>query len=159
TTAFTCASINAAVCAAYPPRLYVTSQPGQPPAKCLTRPLGRQAEERLRDRKTLPAIVTKARQIEEVLEHPLLTLLRQVNPVHNSFDLWELTTFSQEVLGSAYWYLRFGSLGVPVEIWLLPAQNLRPVRQPDSGRLVDYYEYRVGAHTQQFRPDEVIHFR
>jgi HK97 family phage portal protein len=158
-TAFTCASINAAVCAAYPPRLYVTSQPGQPPAKCLTRPLGRQAEERLRGRKTLPAIVTKARQIEEVLEHPLLTLLRQVNPVHNSFDLWKLTTFYQEVLGSAYWYLRFGPLGVPVEIWLLPAQNLRPVRQPDSGRLVDYYEYRVGAHTQQFRPDEVIHFR
>ena len=42
----------------------------------------------MRSRPTLPAVFTKARQIEEVLDHPLLTLLRKVNPVHNSFDLW-----------------------------------------------------------------------
>jgi len=87
-TAFTCASINAAVCAAYPPRLYVATHPDQPEPKCLTKRLDRWTEERLRSRPTLPAIFTKARQIKEVLDHPLLTLLRKVNAVHNSFDLW-----------------------------------------------------------------------
>ncbi len=158
-TAFTCASINAAVCAAFPPRLYVATHPGQDAPKCLTQRLDRPTEQRLRSSKSLPGRITKARQIEEVLEHPLLTLLRKVNPVHNRFDLWELTTFYQEVLGSAYWYLKFGVFGVPEEIWLLPAQNVTPRREPTSARLVDYYEYRVGATTVRFRPDEIIHFR
>jgi HK97 family phage portal protein len=48
---------------------------------------------------------------------------------------------------------------VPEEIWLLPAQNVTPKRLPESTRLVDYYEYRSGATTQRFRPEEVIHFR
>jgi len=86
-------------------------------------------------------------------------LLRQVNPVHNRFDLWELTTFYQETLGSAYWYLEFGSFGIPERIWLLPAQNTMPKRNPNSTRLVDYYEYRSGATLTTFRPEEIIHFR
>src|SRR5919108_2812139 len=40
-TAFTCASINAAVCAAYPPRLYVATHPDQPEPKCLVKSLNR----------------------------------------------------------------------------------------------------------------------
>src|SRR5438874_12902248 len=65
-TAFTCASINAAVCAAYSPRLYVATHPDQPAPKCLTRDLDRTSEERLRGRRGLPAHLTKARQPQEV---------------------------------------------------------------------------------------------
>jgi HK97 family phage portal protein len=158
-TAFTCASINAAVCAAFPPRLYVTTHQGQTEPKCLTRSLDRATEQRLRASKTLPGLVTKARKLEEVMEHPLLTLLRKVNPFLNSFDLWELTTFYQEVIGSAYWYLKLGAFGVPEEIWLLPAQNVTPRRRPGSSRLVDFYEYRTGAQTAEYRPEEIVHFR
>src|SRR5438067_12038383 len=61
-TAFTCASINAAVCAAYSPRLYVATHPDQPAPKCLTRDLDRTSEEGLRSRRNLPAHTTKARQ-------------------------------------------------------------------------------------------------
>src|SRR5262245_32124812 len=75
-TAWTCASLNAAVCAAYPPRLYVTTGPKQPVPRCLTRALDPSAEMRLR---TLPR-AAKAARLEEVIEHPLLTLLAQVNP-------------------------------------------------------------------------------
>ncbi len=159
-TAFTCASINAAVCAAFPPRLYVaTYDANQPVARCRCRALDRQTEQRLRHSKALPPRITKAARLEEVLEHPLLTLLRQVNPVHNSFDLWELTTLYQEVHGSAYWYLVPGPLGIPEEIWILPSQNVTPYRKPDSNQVVDYYEYRNGSREQCFRPDQIIHFR
>src|SRR5438094_981511 len=47
-TAWTCVSINAAVCAGFPPRLYVaTHDRYQPPARCLTRALEPAAEKRL----------------------------------------------------------------------------------------------------------------
>ena len=36
-TAWTCASVNAAVCASFPPKLYVTTRPDQPRPKCLTK--------------------------------------------------------------------------------------------------------------------------
>jgi HK97 family phage portal protein len=159
-TAFTCASINAAVCAAFPPRLYVaTFDATQPLPRCLCKHLDAKTENRLRSSSSLPPRIAKAAQIEEVLEHPLLTLLRSVNPVHNSFDLWELTTLYQEVHGSAYWYLAMGPLGIPEEIWILPSQNVTPRRNPNSRQIVDYYEYRSGATQQRFSPREIIQFR
>jgi HK97 family phage portal protein len=159
-TTFACASINASVCAAHPPRLYVaTHDAAQAEARCLKRTLDPGEDARLRRLTYLPPRITKAARLEEVLDHPLLTLLRQVNPVHNSFDLWELTTLYQEVIGSAYWYLHFGPVGIPDEIWILPAQNVTPRREPNSPRLVDYYEYRTGTKCQRFAPDCIIHFR
>lgn len=157
--AWTCASINASVCANFAPRLYVATHPGQPAPKCLTRPLDPAADQRMRSLSTLPPRFTKAAQIEEVLDHPLLTLLQQVNPVFNAFDLWELTTLYQEVHGSAYWYLNVDALGVPREIWPLPSQNVTPWRDADSPNLVDAYVYRTGSKEQRFSPREVIHFR
>lgn len=158
-TAWTCATINAAVCAAFPPRLYVTTSAHQPEPKCATKALGRQVERRLRAAPHLVMHTKAAQAIQEVVDHPLLTLLEQVNPIHNAFDLWELTTLYQEVLGSAYWYLERDALGVPVEIWILPAQNVTPKREPRSTNIVDYYEYCAGDHRQNFAPSDCIHFR
>jgi HK97 family phage portal protein len=157
--AWACISLNASVCANYAPRLYVATHNGQKPAKCLTKTLHPAGEARLRARKDLPPALTKAARIEEVLDHPLLTLLRQVNPIHNAFDLWELTHTYLEVHGKAFWYLTPGPFGVPQEIWVLPTQNVTPMRRQDSPSVVDYYEYRTGARTQNFPPNQVIFFR
>jgi HK97 family phage portal protein len=151
-TVYTCATLNAGVCAAFPPRLYVRTHPQQPEPRCPTRPL--------HPRHPLAQMHRGKSMIAEVLDHPLLTLLRQVNPVHNAHDLWELTTLYQEVHGSAYWLLDFDAgLGVPRAIWPLPSQQVIPRRAADSPNLVDYYEYRTGAITQRFSPREIIHFR
>jgi HK97 family phage portal protein len=158
-TAWTCASINAAVCATFPPRLFVATAADQPAARCLTRALEPHAERRLRSLAHLPPRLTKAARLEEVIDHPLLMLLARANPVHNSFDLWELTTLYQEVHGSAYWYLAPGPFGVPDQIWVLPSQNVTPKRNPGSPRLVDYYQYRTGSSEQRFAPERIIHFR
>jgi HK97 family phage portal protein len=164
-TAFTCATINAAVCAAFRPRLYVATEPTlQAQARCYTKPIDARTEKALRRNPILPTHITTAQKLEEVVAHPLLTLFRQVNPIHNSFDLWELTTLYQEVHGCAYWYLQLGPLGVPENIWILPAQNVAPKRRPEgagthSRNIVDFYEYRIGARTHEFRPEEIIHFR
>jgi HK97 family phage portal protein len=158
-TAWTCASINAAVCASFPPRLYVATRRGQTAPKCLTKSLPKAEERRLRSAAHLALHTRGVDHIQEVTDHPLLTLLEQVNPVHNAFDLWELTTLYQEVHGAAYWYLDIGPLGTPSAVWILPAQNVMPLRGPDSTNLVDYYLYRVGQREQRFAPDCVIAFR
>jgi HK97 family phage portal protein len=158
-TAWSCASINASVCASFPPRLYVVTRPGDARPKCLTKSLRPATEQRLRSAPHLLHHTKSAHHLEEVTDHPLLTLLRQVNPIHNSFDLWELTTLYQEVHGSAYWYLDLGLLGVPQQIWVLPSQNVTPRREPDSPRVVDTYVYRTGTREQSFSPDRIIHFR
>jgi HK97 family phage portal protein len=158
-TVFSCASINAAACAAFPPRLYVATHDRQPPPRCSTRALPHAVEKRLRARSTLPARHKQALQLEEVVEHPLLTLLRQVNPVHNAFDLWELTTFHQETVGSAYWLLDFDTLGMPTAIWPLPPQCVTPHREQGSQQLVSYFEFRQGATVTRYSPGRIIHFR
>src|SRR4051812_30146083 len=77
-TAWACASLNASACAAFAPRLYVTTSPGQAPPRRLTRTLSGPEERRVR---AVRGTNTPSR-IEEVHEHPLLDLLRQANPVH-----------------------------------------------------------------------------
>jgi HK97 family phage portal protein len=158
-TAWACASINAAVCASNPPALYVATIADQNAAKCPTRPIPKALDHRLRKIAHLPARIKQASRIERVVDHPLLVLLDQVNPVHNAFDLWELTTLYQEVHGIAYWYLQLGPLGVPEQIWLLPTQNVTPQRDPNSPAVVDRYVYQTGARRQVFQPREVIAFR
>jgi HK97 family phage portal protein len=158
-TAWACASINAAVCASHPPQLYVATRPGEAAPKCATKALAPEAAQALRTDPRLAHKLRRAERIDEVADHPLLDLLQQVNPVHNAFDLWELTTLYQEVHGSAYWYLELGPLGVPRAIWPLPSHNVTPVRRPDSFNLVDHYAYRAGARGEQFSPGSVIHFR
>lgn len=158
-TAWTCASINAATCANYPPRLYVITEHNRPQAKCATKALSPWAERRLRALPHLCHRLKSAARIEEVTEHPLLTLLQHANPIHTAFDLWELTTLYQEVNGSAYWYLDVDSvLGVPRAVWILPSQNVSPRRAPDSKNVVDFYVYRNGRSEERFAPDRIIHF-
>jgi HK97 family phage portal protein len=155
-TAWTCASLNAQTCAAHPPKLYVTTKHNQPAPKCRTKAL------QPRKKRWLAKVVdlAGAQDVEEVTDHPILDLFKQVNPVLNSFDLWELTTLYQEVHGSCFWFLDLdGVLGVPSNIWILPSQNMTPKREPDSTNLVDYYEYRIGKQAQKFRPEQIIHFR
>ncbi len=162
-TAFTCATTNAAVCAAFPPRLYVATNQSQASPRCMTRAVDRRTEKRLRSLPLLSPRVAKAVRIEEVTDHPLLILLQRVNSVHNSFDLWELTTLYQEVHGSAYWHLQMGPLGTPESIWILPAQHVRPCKahglQSVGLGLPDYYEYRVGSEVRRYPAAEIIHFR
>lgn len=162
-TAWTCASINAATCANNPPNLYVVTRHNQPVPKCATRPLDARTEKRLRGLPHLAAWTKGAATLEQVTDHPLLTLLeRPTAPGNllNKFDLWELTTLYQEVLGSAYWYLDMDIvLGVPRAVWVLPAQNVAPRREPGSTNVVDYYLYRTGAREQRFPPECVLHFR
>jgi HK97 family phage portal protein len=155
--AWACASLNASACASYSPRLYVTTKEGQPSARCRTRPVARKSLERLH---ALPRNKGTS-SIEEVTEHPLLQLLAMPTPMgvsFNAYDLWEVSQLYLEVHGRGFWYLERDALGTPYEIWLLPPQNMTPLREQDSPRVVDRWRYRVGAKEQLFGPEDIVFF-
>jgi len=153
-TAWSCASINAAVCAAHPPRLFVATAEGQASPRIPTRAIS--ATQKF----LLPShSVFSKSHFQEVTQHPLLTLLHQVNPTHNHHDLLELTQLYLEVHGSAYWLLDFDPLlHLPAHIWILPAHLVTPRRNLGSAAHIDYYEYR-GETTERFPPGRILHFR
>ena len=142
-TAWTCATINAATCASFAPRLYVATKAGQAAPRAATRALHPAEARRLGHAPGL--------RVEEVVSHPLLDLLKQVNPVHNAFDLWELTTLYQETVGSAYWLIEPGPLSIPAAIWPLPSQRVVTL---ENG-----YAYRGPAGEERYPADRVIAFR
>jgi HK97 family phage portal protein len=158
-TAWTCASINAGICASHPPRLYVATLRHDPDARCPRRPLDQDQRDRLHDRPHLRARLEKAVKIEEVEAHRVLDVLSQVNPYLNAFDLWELTDLYQEVHGTAYWLLQFDLLGVPEAIWPLPTHQVVAVAGRDPACPVACYEYRGSNPPQQFAPEEIIEFK
>jgi hypothetical protein len=84
--AWSCASINAQVCASNPPALYVTTAEGQAAAKCRTRPVSIKTARALTER--FPASLHKAARIEEVTAHPLLDVFTAPNALHSGFDVW-----------------------------------------------------------------------
>src|SRR5882724_10892927 len=85
-TAWACASLNASVCTSLPPRLFVTLGPDLPRPRCLTRALDVDTTVRLR---AVRGAVSGAAQIEEIVDHPVLTLLRNASGMLNAFDLLE----------------------------------------------------------------------
>lgn len=158
--AWACASVNAAVCASYYPRLYVATHEGQGKPKTITKALTPAAEAAIRSSPHLPPYITKAMQLEEVLEHPLLALFRHVNDDLDQFDLWELTTLYQEVSGCAYWRMHTNALGVPHAIQLLEAHLVTPRREGvNNTGPVQFYEYNATGLQERFTPDDIIHFK
>jgi HK97 family phage portal protein len=102
--------------------------------------------------------------VEEVLEHPLIDLLRNPCcdgkvPLLNQFDLFELTQLYQELTGRAYWYIEHDGLGRPRAIWILDPQQVRPIQRRGSERVIDGYEVGRGADRRLYAPEEVIGFR
>lgn len=85
--------------------------------------------------------------------------MESVNPIHNGQELLELTTYYQEVAGSAYWLIERDPFGVPTAIWPLPSHLVEPKHLHGSRELVDFYEYRGTNPPSRFSPDEVIAFR
>src|SRR3954454_23792560 len=73
-TAYACATLNASACATYPPRLFVSTRRGDPAPRCLTRALPPAEQRALLRRPELALRLKGAGQVEEVLDHPLLTL-------------------------------------------------------------------------------------
>jgi len=156
---YVCASKNAISSASIPLRLYV----GKPSSNSIkshkTRKITKATDNFLRSNPTLSSLpqVRKAAEIEEIVDHPMITLMRNVNSFMNYFSLFELTNLYQELCGNAYWYILEDKLGVPVEIWPMPPQNVKIL--PDKINFIRGYRFKNGMDEEDFDESKVIHFK
>ena len=123
---YVCANKNALTVAQQNLRLYV-AKPSKTtkllhPSKALSKDQ-KQYLNSLHTVKRLKSVMT-SEDIEEVVGHPIIDMLQNVNPFMNQFDLWELSTVFQELTGNAYWYIVKNDLGTPEQIWVIPAQYM-----------------------------------
>jgi phage portal protein BeeE len=151
---FACATLNANAVARTPLRLYATTRHGQHRPKCLTKAVGRRAEQRLRATPQNARWTKAADRIDEVLEHPLLQAINDVNPDWDHNALIRFSVFCLDVIGRAYWWMEPGPRGATINVWPLLAQYVLPIRDPVSS-LVSSYQYFDHA----YEPNELVRIR
>lgn len=157
---YVCAGRNSTNVAQSSLRLYVTKDDMGQESLHRTKRISEPEEIYLRSLGNISnlACVKTGKIIEEILEHPFLELMRNVNPFMNGFGLWELSTLHQELTGNCFWYVKKSeALGVPQEIWVIPPDNM--VIIPSKEKFIEGYEYRSGTETTFFQCDEIVHFR
>jgi HK97 family phage portal protein len=96
----------------------------------------------------------------QIVEHPLLTLLRDANPfTMNLGDLLRATEAAYNIWGAAYW-LKVRQPGrrnaIRWLVWLNP-QTVEPLTDPVRG--ITGYRQTVGAQRREYAPEDVIVFR
>ncbi len=96
----------------------------------------------------------------EVLEHPLIDLLRKPNPLQGRFEFIESLVAYLYLSGNAYIESVFGNhsaqhAGVPRELFVLRPDRITVL--PDPINLVGGYEYRAGGQSIKFSPDQILH--
>lgn len=91
--------------------------------------------------------------------HPLLRLLRKPNAVDVAWDLWFELLLFLELTGNSYLWVVPNRMGLPCELWVIPAQWVWP--HAGTNELVDYYEVRpmIGTAPLKIPPRDMIHFR
>lgn len=98
--------------------------------------------------------------------HPLARLLNNPNPFETGPSFWKRTTIQAKLTGNFYWWLFSNGLGLPSELYVLPASWVFPrtvqTQLPRDG-WVSYYEIRPwgqggAGETLHLKPTEVIHW-
>ena len=155
---YAAAQRNASAVAQVPLRLYVAKTNSN---KVKSFDVGEVEVKQLAYMKASPTAgmyVRKAVEVEEVLEHPFLDLMRSVNDQANQFDTMELMTLYLELTGNAYWYLVGGQMGIPSELWTLPSQDMTIV--PGKDQFIQKFIYKKNQPNQTvFLPEEVVQFK
>ncbi|KKN71409.1 hypothetical protein LCGC14_0421310 [marine sediment metagenome] len=155
---YACANKNAIACAQVPLRLYAAKPSRGAKALFPTKPLSEERLKYLQSLRTAQSYLAKAAEIEEVVEHPFLTLMAEVNEFMNGFDLMEGMFLSQELTGNAYWQIVTNGTGLPSEIWPLMPQYVKIV--PDKQKFISHYEFSITmAEKYRIEPEELIQFK
>jgi len=160
------ATLNANSVAAVPLRLYVQTNRGQKTYPNLRRGIDTRAV----DKKQLAHLATKSHidlrlrkavMIEEVIEHPVLDIMKQANQVYDGFELLELFELFAELTGDGFMYAPPGALGAPQSLWVLPSQYVTIVPgKADDDKFVEGYLYGRFKDKEVALPaEDVIHIR
>ena len=166
-TIYTCANLNADGVAATPLRLFVKTEKGEKSTVLQTRPLSSKKIDFLQSKPHLSKTLRSFINVEEVIDHPILTLLEKANDSRhlNGQRLKELIQLYQDITGQAYILIETDPVfKLPKNLWILPSQWVCPIKKFDtttqSGGIVDHYRFFPPglASPVEYQPDEIIPF-
>lgn len=96
--------------------------------------------------------------LDEVTDHPLLTLLETVNPFMSGCDLIEATLTYEELSGNAYWLLDMFVGGKPTEVYPLNPHKVKII--PSTKEYVAGYKYSIGGgEAIDIEKEAILHFK
>lgn len=101
--------------------------------------------------------IAGAVEIEEVIDHPFLDLMKSVNSDTEQFGLFELTELYQELCGDCYWYTVNNGLGIPDQIFVLFPQEMKII--PGKDEFIAGYILERGTQKIPFTEEEIVHFK
>jgi len=81
---------------------------------------------------------------EELPDHPLAKLIKQPNPLMGEFDFWSSVIIFLNLAGSAAYEVVRSRAGIPVQLWPLRPDWLKPISTDTA--YIDHYEYKVPMH-------------
>lgn len=113
-----------------------------------------------------PRIIGRRRkrggQVEEVYDHPLLTILNKPNPFMSRAGLYSTLFMDRDLAGNSYLLKARGDvLGNVQELWRLRPDRVQvvPVDKHDPTAGIQAYLYRSDKGTVELPPKDVIHFK
>ena len=137
-------------------RLFTVKPTSGSKARFPTRAISRETRKRLEAKATVQQRF-QGKEVEEVLEHPLIELLQDVNPTMECFTLRFLTEQSKEVTGNAFWWKQRNNLGVPEQLWFLYPQFMKVIA--DKQRAIAGFKYGRGQKAQFIPIEDIVYFR
>ena len=138
-------------------RLFVAKPASTSKSRFPTRPISKEAREFIETKATIQQRFA-GREVEEVLQHPLIEMLQRVNGQMETFELRYLTEQSKEVTGNAFWWKCRNNLGTPEELWFLHPQFMRVVA--DKKNFISGFKYGRSVNTSEFIPiEDIVFFR
>jgi len=96
-------------------------------------------------------------QEQQVLDHPMLRLLRFPNPVYTGVEMWMATVIDYQVDGNAFWLKVRNGAGRVEQLWWVPHWTMQPVGT--ERELVTGYVYTPDGVPVMVKPEDVVHFQ
>ena len=163
-TAYRAATINATVLSGQTLRLFRKTGTGIAKAgrKVADRRLAKHATNRGRVKSLIGKAATYANragdEVEEVLDHPVLELLQNPDPIYTGSMWLHMLFWFKEVAGRAYLYVGEKVNGVPVSAYILPSQFAWPMLS-DTGFIAGYYYGRNRSDPMRIPAEDVVYLR
>ncbi len=156
---YACANRNAINSAQVPLNLFVAKPTGtKSNSRFKTVKPNKETLNYLTNSPSTKQIVARAADVEQLLEHPFIELIQNVNEFMNGFELFEITYLYLELTGNAYWFIERDVFGKPVELWPLMPQYMKPILH--NRKFVVGYEFSINNVNKFFYEfDEIIHFK
>lgn len=124
-----------------------------------TRSLTKEQKQWLYKNEGLDTWLTKAVDIEEVVEHAFLVMMREVNPMMNQADMWMKTEKFMGITGNCIWWKRKNIPGVPYQLWILETQFMTPSLGESIDEFVRGFTYDNGKNREPFDMADLVHHK